>query len=73
MAEQTFEPLIDANEAGRILKLHPVTIREMAGKGAIPGFKIGKVWRFRTSALDAWVTQQIESPRYPLSRESEER
>ena len=73
MANQTFEPLIDVNEAGRILKLHPVTVREMVGKGALPGLKIGKVWRFRVSSLDAWVTRQIESPRYPLSQQSEER
>ena len=32
VSQQPFEPLIDANEAGRILKLHPVTVREMAGK-----------------------------------------
>lgn len=72
MTGQSFEPLIDANEAGRILKLHPVTVREMAGKGAIPGLKLGRVWRFRTSSLDAWVTKRIESPRYPLSQQSEE-
>ncbi len=73
VAEQIFEPLIDAAEAARILKLHPVTIREMASKGTIPGLKIGRVWRFRRSSLDAWVTKQIESPRYPLSQQSEER
>ena len=73
MAEQTFEPLIDANEAGRILKLHPVTIREMAGKGAIPGLKIGKVWRFRVSSLDAWIDSQLQCVRYPQSPESEKR
>ena len=73
MSQQPFEPLIDANEAGRILKLHPVTVREMAGKGAIPALKIGKVWRFRGSSLDKWVDEQIESCRHPQSLESEER
>ena len=36
------EPLIDATQAARMLKLHPVTVREMASRGAIPGLKIGK-------------------------------
>lgn len=73
MAEQTFEPLIDANEAGRILKLHPVTIREMVGQGRLPGLRIGKVWRFRLSSLDAWIDSQLQCARYPQSPESEKR
>ena len=69
----TIEPLIDATQAARMLKLHPVTVREMASRGAIPGLKIGKVWRFRASSLDEWVTRQIESSCYPLSHQREER
>lgn len=67
------EPLIDAEQAARILKLHPVTVREMASRGAIPALKIGKVWRFRASSLDEWVTRQLESSCYPLSHQPEER
>jgi len=67
------EPLIDATQAARMLKLHPVTVREMALRGVIPGLKIGKVWRFRASSLDEWVTRQLESSCYPLSHQSEER
>jgi replicative DNA helicase len=32
----TIEPLIDANEAGRALKMHPVTAREMSARGELP-------------------------------------
>ena len=67
------EPLIDAHQAAEILKLHPVTVREMAGRHEIPAMKIGKVWRFRASALDRWIVDQIESRRHPQSLESEER
>ena len=69
----TIEPLIDAAEAARILRLHPVTVREMAARGSIPGLKIGKAWRFRASSLDEWVTRQLESSCYPLSHQREER
>jgi len=63
------EPLIDAAQAARILSLHPVTVREMASRGAIPGLKIGKVWRFRASSLDEWITGRIELSRHQLSPE----
>lgn len=61
------EPLMDANEAARMLKLHPVTVRDMASRGALPGLKIGKVWRFRASTLDAWVSERLDSYRHPQS------
>ena len=63
------EPLIDAAQAARILNLHPVTVREMASRGAIPGLKIGKVWRFRASSLDEWITGRLESSCHQLSLE----
>jgi excisionase family DNA binding protein len=63
------EPLIDAAQAARILNLHPVTVREMASRGAIPGLKIGKVWRFRASSLDEWITGRLESSCHQLSPE----
>lgn len=63
----TIEPLIDAHEAARLLKLHPVTVRDMASRGTLPGLKIGKVWRFRVSTLDEWVSEQLESFRHPQS------
>ena len=67
------EPLIDAHEAARILRLHPVTVREMAARREIPGLKIGKVWRFRASTLDAWVNSRLELLGHPRTPRSEER
>lgn len=44
-----------ADEAGTILRLHPTTVRELAGKGEIPAGKIGTgsraPWRFSKLAL----------------------
>jgi len=65
------EPLIDANEAGRVLKIHPVTVREMSARGELPGFKIGKVWRFRASSLDQWIATRIELASHQLSPQNE--
>jgi excisionase family DNA binding protein len=67
----TVEPLIDANQAGRVLKMHPVTVREMAARRELPAFKIGKVWRFRASSLDRWIVERIESASHQLSPQNE--
>jgi excisionase family DNA binding protein len=53
------EPLIDAAVAGEILHLHPKTVKRLAGAGEIPGFRIGRLWRFRASVLDEWVRSQL--------------
>ncbi len=54
------EPLIDANKAAHILHVHPVTARQMASDGEIPALKIGRCWRFRESALQSWITRQLQ-------------
>ena len=67
------EPLINAVEASQILKLHPVTVREMAARQELPALKIGKVWRFRASSLDDWIRARLRCACHPLSPELEER
>jgi excisionase family DNA binding protein len=69
----TVESLIDANEAGRVLKMHPVTVREMAARNELPGFKIGKVWRFRASSLDQWIVAKLKLSGYQPSSKDERR
>jgi excisionase family DNA binding protein len=67
--EHATEPLIDAQSAARLLRLHPVTVREMAGRGEIPALRIGRVWRFRASSLDAWIDSQLQWERHPHSED----
>lgn len=50
-----FERLLDSNEAARLLRIHPKTLQKMARDGEITGIHIGKLWRFRASALDKWI------------------
>jgi excisionase family DNA binding protein len=53
--EEKFEPLLDSEEAAALLKIHPKTLQKLARRGEVVGIKIGKLWRFRASALDAWL------------------
>lgn len=59
------ESLIDAAEASDLLKLHPRTVKRLALAGELPAMRIGRVWRFRVSDLDRWISAQIDSNSHP--------
>ena len=50
-----FEPLLDASEAARLLRIHPKTIQRLARLGYVPAFRVGKFWRYRASDLEKWL------------------
>ncbi len=56
-----FEPLIDAEQAGKLLGIHAKTVQKMAREGAIPAVRIGRYWRFRESQLDSWIRSAVNS------------
>jgi excisionase family DNA binding protein len=53
--EDGFEPLLDSAEAAALLKIHPKTLQKLARNREVAAIQIGKLWRFRASALDEWV------------------
>src|SRR3984893_10586659 len=60
-----FERLVDSREAAALLRIHPKTLQRLARKGGIRAMRIGKLWRFRTSDLDAWVHLRLKLASYP--------
>ena len=50
-----FEPLLDSDEAAALLKIHPKTLQRMARRRQISAIHIGKLWRFRMSAMNEWL------------------
>lgn len=54
-----FEPVLDSEQAAALLKIHPKTLQRMARNGKIPGFRIGKLWGFRASALNRWLESKM--------------
>lgn len=50
-----FERLLDSEQAAELMQLHPETVKRRARRGEIPAVKIGKVWRFRASGLEAYL------------------
>jgi excisionase family DNA binding protein len=55
--ESDFESLLDVVEAARLLRIHPKTLRNKARRGIIPGVQVGRLWRFRASALNDWLDE----------------
>jgi excisionase family DNA binding protein len=49
--------VLTAEEAAEFLHFNPVTIRQKARLGEIPGRKIGKEWRFSRRVLLEWVEE----------------
>ncbi len=63
MAQVTRElpELLDAKQVATYLKLNEVTVVRFARRGRLPGFKVGREWRFRADDIRAWVERQTPS------------
>ena len=55
MSQQIAENWISITEAATHLGVKVDTIRAWNKKTDIPAHKIGKLWKFKISELDAWV------------------
>jgi excisionase family DNA binding protein len=62
-ARETFvpEPLLDSWQAAAMMNVHPKTMQKLARQGQIPGVHVGKLWRFRASVIEAWISAQMAS------------
>ncbi|HVN28688.1 MAG TPA: helix-turn-helix domain-containing protein [Candidatus Binataceae bacterium] len=43
------------DEIAADLHVHRITIYRLLKAGKIPGFKVGRVWRFRANEVHAWI------------------
>lgn len=51
--------LLTAQEAKKYLRIKQIkTLYKYVKGGKIPGFKIGKEWRFSMESLDRWIKRQ---------------
>ena len=58
--------ILTLNELHTYLKIPKSTLYLLAQSGRIPAAKVGKHWRFRKGAIDAWLDAQKLNP--PLQR-----
>lgn len=56
MSNTTNDNWINIDEAAKYMGVKPGTIRDWIRKGkGVPAHKIGKLWKFKRSELDAWI------------------
>ena len=49
------DEILDADEVAKLLRLNEQTVKRLANRGELPGFKIGGRWRFRREAIDEYI------------------
>lgn len=56
------EEPIDAEEAAKMLGVTARTVTRLAERGEIPGFRVGRLWKFRRSDIQKYIERQIRFP-----------
>ena len=55
---EPYDKLMTIRQVASYLNLNERTILKLVGDGALPGVRIGNLWRFRKAMLDAWLDDQ---------------
>ena len=50
--------LLTAKQVADILQWNSYTVLKKAERGLLPGFKMGRQWRFRQEDIVAWIESQ---------------
>jgi excisionase family DNA binding protein len=58
------ERLLDAKSVAAILGVHQNTVLKLARSGNLPGFRLGRYWRFRRSDIADWVAKRLPDERF---------
>ena len=69
----SLEPLLDPKAVAAILRVHQNTVLKLARSGDLPGFRLGRYWRFRRGDVASWVAEKLPEMRstaYPKAAES---
>ncbi len=52
------EEFLTAEEVAEFLRIPLSTVYKLVQEKRLPGFKVGKHWRFRTESIQKWVIEQ---------------
>ena len=61
-----------AEEVAQYLRLPLSTVYKLVQDKQLPGFKVGKHWRFRRETLQEWITEKEKSSVAPIPVSTEE-
>lgn len=52
------DPLLTVKQVAEILQWNHFTVIKKTEKGELPGFKLGREWRFRAEDITRWIDEQ---------------
>jgi excisionase family DNA binding protein len=55
------EQFMSIRDVADYLQLNQTTIYAWAQQGILPGYKLGRTWRFRPSEIEAWLEERRNS------------
>jgi excisionase family DNA binding protein len=53
--ERALDRVITVREVAQLLKVHQATVYRLAKTRDLPGFRLGKAWRFRLQDVETWM------------------
>ncbi len=56
------EKLMDTEEVAEYLGIHPKTVMNLVERKQLKASKVGRVWRFRKSDVDAYLERRSNFP-----------
>ncbi len=57
------DEILDARQVAVKLKLNYHTVIDKSNEGELPGFKVGKKWRYRSSDIEAYIQRKLKEQR----------
>ena len=52
--------LLTPVEVGDLLTIHPKTAMRLASRGELPGFRVGRYWRFDPGTISRWIAEKSQ-------------
>jgi PTS system nitrogen regulatory IIA component len=59
------EELMSVRELSEYLRVNVSTLYIWSHRGKIPAMKVGNLWRYRRSEIDAWLEECRRAPVHP--------
>jgi excisionase family DNA binding protein len=55
------ERLLTVDEVAKYLSVDRITVYRLLGREQLPGFKVGKQWRFKREMVEAWLMTNAQN------------
>jgi excisionase family DNA binding protein len=67
--ERKIEKPLSTKQVAEMLGLHPKTVLHMAERGEIPAYKIGELWKYKRSEIEAYFDSRRHEPEQKQAEE----